>query len=360
MKKKWHHTCPRCLGRKTIKKGSQGSSSKYLCKGCGHSFSINHQRLPILWIEHIDGVGFRRLGNENILSGSQTYARVTAEINQLPNNTQLTKAICDDNRWCGILILDGKYVAVKGQPRKIPFLFGLDYLSHDIPHGQLSLSEDEMSFSLYFQALQDVGYHLAIVVVDDRASLKQALHKVFPYARLQLCHNHYLENIRKLLKVRTEPRYQHFFNSLKMHVFTNGTTEESITAGLRHVRNNHAGNNMMLLNILDDIERRRNDLFAYIHFEHCPNNTNLIELYNSHLNGRLKTIKGFQSLSSAKCWLNAYLIRRRTKELTDCEGKFKYLNKHASLELTIKKQAQWPDILTKLSIKKTKFFKKSD
>ena len=194
------------------------------------------------------------------------------------------------------------------------------------------------------------------MVADDRAGLKQALRKVFPYARLQLCQNHYLENIRKLLKVRTETRYQHFFNSLKKHVFTDAVTDQEIFDGLQHVKNTHAGQSHLLGNILADIEIRRNDLFAYRHFTGCPNNTNLIELYNSHLNGRLKTIKGFQSLLSARRWLNAWLLRRRTKKLTDCEKKFKHLNKHCSLEFTIKKQALWPDDLTKLGINKINFF----
>lgn len=314
----------------------------------------------MFWIEHIDGLGFRRLGDENTLSGSQTYARVITELSNLPNNTELTKTLCDLNRCEGILILDGKYVTVKGFDRKIPFLFGLDYLTHDILHGELCLAEDEMAFSQYFQKLKDLGYNLRIVVADDRQGIKQALNKVFPYARLQLCQNHFLENIRQLLKIRSIPTYQNFFNSLKLHVFTPYLTDEDITKGLQHVKETHAGKSFLLNNLLVDIENRRNELFAYRHFENCPNNTNLIELYNSHLNGRLKTIKGFQGLTSARRWLNAWTIRRRTKTLTDCEGKFKYLNKHCSLEFTIKKQAQWPEQLKQLGINKIKFYEKSD
>lgn len=305
-------------------------------------------------------MGFRRLGDENSFSGKRTYTRVIYELNQLPQNDLLTKTLCDLARCEGILILDGKYVAVKGFDRKIPFLFGIDYLTHDILHGELILVEDEASFSLYFQKLKDLGYNLRIVVADDRQGIKQALNKVFPYARLQLCQNHYLENIRKLLKVRTVTTYQHFFNSLKLHVFTNARTDQDITDALHYVKKHHAGGSWLLNNILADIELKRNELFAYRHFENCPNNTNLIELCNSHLNGRLKTIKGFQSLLSAKRWLNAWVIRRRTKALTDCEEKFKHLNKHCSLEFTIKKQAQWPEVLTNLGINKINFSEKSD
>jgi len=311
-------------------------------------------------VEHVDGVGFRRLGDENTLSGSQTYARVIAELNQLPKNDWLTKTLCDPLRFSGILIIDGKYIAVKGFERKTPFLYAIDYETHDIPLGELYLNEDEMAFSDFFTRLKNLGYHIRIVVADDRQGLKQALRKVFPYARLQLCQNHYVENIRQQLKFRSVSTYQRFFNSLKLHVFTPKLTDEEITAGLEHVKKEHAGDSWLLNNILADIELRRNNLFAYRHFDNCPNNTNLIELYNSHLNGRLKTIKGFQSLISARRWLNAWLIRRRTKTLTDCKEKFKHLNKHCSLEFTIKKQALWPEILTNLGINKIYFSEKSD
>ena len=301
-------------------------------------------------------MGFRRLGDENNLSGSQTYARVIAEMNQLPQNSFLTQTVCDPKRFSGILILDGKYVAVKGFGQKIPFIYCIDYLTHDIPYGDLYVAEDEIAFSDFFQRLYDLGYDLRIVVADDRGGLKQALNKVFPYARLQLCHNHYLENIRRDLKVRTVKTYEHFFNSLRQHVFLEGTDEEKVTQGLIHVFYKRTEGKRRLQNIVTTIKARYDDLFNYLKVKDCPSNTNLIELYNSHLNGRLKTIKGFQDIQSARRWLNAWMIRRRTKTLTDCEGKFKYLNKHCSLEFTIKKQALWPEQLAKLGIPKVNFF----
>jgi transposase-like protein len=217
-----------------------------------------------------------------------------------------------------------------------------------------------MAFSQLFQKLYDLNYDIKMVVADDRPGIKPALNKVFPYAKLQLCHVHYLENIRTELRVRTEERYRHFFNSLRLHVFIEGTDEKKIDQGLEHVLRNHTAHSPKLQDIIWEIKRRREVLFNYLKIQDCPNNTNLIELYNSHLAGRLKTVKGFQSFFSAQKWLNAFLIRRRTKPFTDCEGKFKYLNKHSSLEFTIKKQAFWPDVLTKLGISKINFSEKSD
>jgi len=304
-------------------------------------------------------VPFRKLGDEQGLSGKQVFLRVGREINSLPENFKLTKDLCDPRRFCHILIMDGKYIAVKGFNQKIPFVYGIDYLSHDIPYGDLYPAEDEMAFSRFFQKLYDLGLDIRIVVADDRAGLKQALHKVFPYAKLQLCHNHYLENLRSRLKVRIIQTYQDFFNSLRQRVFLKGTDEQKIAKGLKYVMDQHAGRSRLLQNILFEIRDRQDDLFNYLKFPNCPNNTNLIELYNSHLNGRLKTIKGFQSFESARGWLNAYLIRRRTKALTDCQEKFKHLNKHSSLEFTIKKQAPWPEQLTNLGINKINFYEKT-
>jgi len=305
----------------------------------------------------LDGVPFRKLGDEYGLSGKQVFLKVKKDIEALPRNHSLTTELCDPARFCGFLIMDGKYIAVKGYDSKIPFIYGIDYLTHDIPYGNLFPAEDETSFYQFFQKLKELNYPLRAVIADDRKGLKSALLQHYPYARLQLCHTHYVENIRQLLNIRTDEKYHHFFNSLRSRVFLAENLEQ-VREGLMHVMLNRTDGNRMLENIVRIINERKDDLFAYLGIENCPNSTNLIELYNSHLQGRLKTIKGFESFVSARTWLNAYLVRRRTKTLTDCKAKFKHLNKHASLELTIKKQARWPDILTELGIKRTKYFEK--
>jgi len=60
-----------------------------------------------LWIPHIDGIPFRKLGNRRGLSGAQTYNRVFQELKQLPDCSDLTTH-CE--YASGILIIDGKYI----------------------------------------------------------------------------------------------------------------------------------------------------------------------------------------------------------------------------------------------------------
>jgi transposase-like protein len=269
---------------------------------------------------------------------------VIAQLNTLPDNTALTKDFCDPSRFSGILVLDGKFVKVADQNQKIPFIYGIDYLTHDIPVGILAKSESHLAFTELFHLLKQCNYPLRVVVCDDRMTVKSALAKAYPRAKVQLCQNHYLENFRRNLRVRTEETYHQFFASLRDRVFLGARTEAEITAALRYVMERY-GTDETCRAIVTEIHARREILFQYLTIPDCPKDTNLVELYNSHLQARLKSIKSFQSVPAAKRWLNAYLIRRRTKTLTDCDLKFKHLNGYPSLFWTIKKQADWPVIL---------------
>ncbi len=311
---------------------------------CRHSFSINHrEKEEPFWIQHIDGTSLRKLADQRSLSIAQTYARVLAELETLPDNSAVTKEYCGG--YLGILIVDGKFVKVQGHAQKIPFIFGIDYLTHDIVIAQLSPSESGDAFETFFKTLKESGYELKIAVADDRSSMNAGLKRYFPEALIQRCQGHYLENMRQGLHTRTDETHRHFFNSLKKHVFDEYENEEKLNEALRYVFQNYATQDPLKQAILIDIDKRRKELFAYKQIPECPPNTNLIELFNSHLNGRLKTIKGFKSFKAAVRWLNAYVLRRRTKAFTDCDGKFKSLNGKSSLQGVLKNQAAWPDIL---------------
>lgn len=268
--------------------------------------------------------------------------RVIAELKLLPSSIDLTRSYC--SYISGTLIIDGKYVKVKGYKQKIPWLYAIDYETHDILFGILVPAEDEQAFLKFFQILKSLNYPLKIVVADDRSSLPLALKKVYPEIPLQLCQNHYLENIRQALHLRTDPTNSHFFNSLKKHVFDDYENDEKLNTALHHVLTERCGDNVTLQAIVITIGLRRKELFAYKQMPNCPNNTNLIELFNSHFNPRLKATKGFKNEDHANLILNGMIIRRRTKEFTDCSPKFKHLNGITSLRMALKKQAEWPEM----------------
>lgn len=291
---------------------------------------------------HIDGVPYRKLASLYGISQAKAYRKVEAEMNQLPTNVYLSANYC--NRWSGILNIDGKYVKVKGYDKKIPFIYGIDFPTHDLPVGVLGPSENALVFMKLFRLLKTIKYPLRVVICDDSEALKITLKQVYPKAKIQLCHNHYFENLRQHLQVRTDDTYKPFFVELKnamrpkYHYFKR-------QARLSHVNYKYAKDHKILLPVMIDIIRREDELFAFKKIKNCPSTNNIIEAYNSHLNSRLKAIKGFNSFHSAERWLNAWLIRRRTKNFTDCGVPFKHLNGRSSLSMTIKKDQTWPQII---------------
>lgn len=229
-------------------------------------------------------------------------------------------------------------------------LYGLDYLSHDPLVDLLAPAESEEAWLKFFRLLKTCNYPLKIVICDDVFPLKKALKQYFPHSQIQLCHNHYLENIRDKLKTRTAVYHRSFFGLLQRYVFTrlNYSNPKILNNYLNYILNQiyqrKAQNDLIRQAILVDIFKRKKELFAYTRIPHCPKDTNLIELFNSHMEGRLKSIKGFKSFHAAERWCNAYLIRRRTKPFTDCKGKFKKLNGKSSLQITLKRHSPWPEI----------------
>ena len=274
-----HHNpiCPNCGSLQTIKKGSQGARKRFFCNKCHKSFSINHgRRRPVFWIPHVDGVPFRKLGDENKLSASAAFNRVMSEFDTLPDNTTLTQKYCDPRKFSGILVLDGKFVKVADREQRIPFIYGIDYFTHDIPVGLLGLSESHITFTKFFEELRKCQYPLKVVVCDDRMTVRTALKKAYPDAKIQLCQNHYMENIRRFLHIRTEDTYRHFFSSLQLHVFSEPMSNQGITQALRYMLDTYVKDDDKLYAVIMDINHRKQTLFQYRSIPYCPKDTNLV------------------------------------------------------------------------------------
>ena len=175
-----------------------------------------------------------------------------------------------------------------------------------------------------------MGYNLMVVVSDDNQNIYQAAKKIFPCSTSQLCHVHYLRNIKYDLELDQFPHYAKFFKSVKSLFITKRSTED-FDKRARGILKSYMTDEKSI-QIMLDIERRKSLLLGYHSGKRVPVTTNLIEGYNSHLEDRLQRLKGFESFKHAKLWLNAYFLRRRTKKFTDCRGKFKRLNGTTSLE----------------------------
>ena len=160
-----------------------------------------------------------------------------------------------------------------------------------------------------------------------------AAESIYPSVLSQICHNHYKETIRQNLHVRTDPTYLPFMRGIEeLFIKRRSTTEFTNVAGKLF---NRFKNDSLCMSVMLDIQRRLPQLTAYMKEKNIPRTTNLIESYNSHLEGRLKTIKGFESFEHADLWLNGYFLKRRMQPFTDCTKQFKKLNGTASLQHSV-------------------------
>lgn len=277
---------------------------------------------------HLNGVSFRSLAQTHGLSVGSVYSKVEGYLNSLPHCADVTRKYC--NSYGGILLVDGKYVAVKGQERKIPVLYGIDYTTHDIPHYLLSLAENYQTCLAFFKSLKLLNYPLQALVCDENTNIYQACQYVYPKVAVQLCQNHYKENIRKNLDLTTNPEHIPFMKEIE-DLFSFKRSKEDFDQKAKSIFDRFSGNQVYLETLLG-IQRNMSLLTGWREAKGVPTTTNLIECFNSHLQGRLKTIKGFETFKHADIWLNGYFLRRRTKKFTDCTGKFKILNGKTSLE----------------------------
>jgi len=233
-------------------------------------------------------------------------------------------------------------VAVKGYEKKIPLLWGVDFLTHDIPIYRLATKENYVNCLEYFQLLKSINYPLKYLVCDDNEAIKMAARYIYPKVVIQTCLNHYKENIRKDLKVRSSKQYQDFMNRIES-LFLPRLDFVSFTRELFDVYTAFK-DDRKCVRWIEDIRRKEKELLAYNQFKGVPRTTNLVEAYNSHIQARLKSIKGFNSFHSADRWLNGYVLRRRLRPFTDCNHRFKHLNGKCSLEKTLKRGLKLPNL----------------
>jgi transposase-like protein len=250
----------------------------------------------------------------------------------------VTKQYC--SKFSGILLVDGKYLKVKGYERKIPVIYAVDYQTHDIIHYQLTVSENYQSCLKFFRTLRLAGYPLQALVCDENINFIEAVRHVYPHGAVQLCQNHYKENVRRTLDLTTNPQYLPFMREIE-ELFAFKRSVDDFNRKAKNILNQY-GKDSLCASILIDIAKNEELLLGWRMHRNIPTTTNLIECLNSHLQGRLKTIKGFETFKHANLWLNGYFLRRRTKPFTDSTGKFKHLNGYSSLQKSKKPGVDLP------------------
>lgn len=305
---------------------------------CFKYFSIDYGSKRIadkeLLIRHLEGSSIRKLARQTDQSKSVVHRRLLQSMKRVPNSNHITELLC--NKFSGYLQVDGKYLPVKGHERKMCFIWAIDYYTHDVLYHMLVPEETVYAYWVMFKFLKRCNYQLQCLICDEHQSILKSVEMVYPRAKVQICLTHYKRNIQKLLDLRYSSRDRRFFQSIKL-LFASKSDKQFFSRGKQMLRS--YSKNSVYLRILAEISQKTNILTTYLHCQACPATTNLIECYNKHLNGRLRTIDGFKSYDTASLWLNAYVMNRRLKKFECCKEKFKKLNGTASISLSVKDDA---------------------
>lgn len=345
MDEKKNPHCPKCKS-KTWRKGKRRGKLKYQCQSCLHWFQVAHvqKRVPSkqLLVQHLSGISFRSLARIHQCGTATAYRRVAQGLGELPTCIDVTRWYCQ--KFQGVLLVDGKYVTVKRYDRKIPVLYGVDYQSHDIPHYRLCRSEDYLSCKRFFESLKLTDYPLQAVVCDDNKNIYQAARYVFPKVVIQLCHVHFLRNVEFTLDLKNNQEHQIFFQALKKLLIQKRSKQDFDLKASNLLR--YFSANQICSDLMIELAKKQPLLQGYLHHRGTPTTTNLIESLNSHLEARVRPLKGFESFKHANLWLNGYFLKKRTSKWTDCSGKFRRLNGKTSLAITKKPGIDVPCFFT--------------
>lgn len=318
------YKCPVCHSTKdVVSYGRRKQVLRYLCKSCSKHFSVNPCFLnsKTILTDHLDGLSFRKLARKYGVSPMKAWRVVKTELKKLPQNNQFTFNYC--NQFSSTFVFDGKYFNVKGY-RDWVLLWGVDYFRHDIPIVLVAPSESYQAWAKFFFYFRIVNHHPQLLVCDDNTNLKLAALKNFPSVRIQTCTNHFKENVRRNLKVRSDNTYKQFMRRVEQ-VFKAKLSDEAMNKKLYAMFREYR-DDPVTLDTLTTIAKYRSELTGYRGIKGAPMTTNIIEGLNAHLESRLVGIRSFQSPLHAKLWLNGYVLKRRLTTLTDCRGKFKHLN----------------------------------
>lgn len=315
-----------------------------MCKGCQKYFSVNTHWLnnKVILSDHLEGLSFRDLATKYNVSPMKAWRICEEELKKLPNNNQFTFKYC--NRFSSVFLFDGKYFKVASEDNDWVLLWGIDYFRHDIPIFTIAPSENYQSWSKYFFYFRLLNRYPELMVCDDNTNLKMAARKNFPSVKIQTCYNHFKENIRRNLKVRSEETYREFMKRIELILDSKEKhSDETLNKRLWALYKDFQVD-PVCLDVLTNIEKYKEELLAYRGIPQAPLTTNLIEGLNGHLEARLQALRSFQSVKYARLWFNGYILKRRFTKFTDCRGKFRYLVGKTGVEQTLKNGLILPTI----------------
>lgn len=243
-----------------------GKYFRIFCHDCKKKITINHkeEKDNELLKNHLNRNSYRILEDEKGISKKTACKLVNQATEELIHSNELTRILKPQN-YCGILLIDGKYIPVKetseeknpgfvprsakrrGKTKKgLVAIICIDYLTHDIPIFDVFLSENSFDMRAIFLKLKEVEYPLKILLCDETmGQIAEVAKEVFPEVIIQICLTHYSKTIERTFVANSGKRtYQSLQKQLNF-------LDESFLISTRH---NDREKAVRLTNQMADLE----------------------------------------------------------------------------------------------------------
>lgn len=204
-----------------------GNRFRIFCRDCKKRITINfkQEKKNELLKNHLNRNSYRILEDGNGISKKTACKLVNQATEELIHSNELTKLLKPQN-YCGILLVDGKYVPVKetseeknpgfvprsakrrGKTKKgLVVVACIDYLTHDIPAYDVCLSENSFDMRKIFLELKEMNYPLKILICDETmGQIAEVAKEVFPEVIIQICLTHYSKTIERTFVAQAAKR----------------------------------------------------------------------------------------------------------------------------------------------------------
>lgn len=403
--KPFHHAkrramrCPHCASLKTVKNGARSITvmsferrstrrvARYRCRGCGRYFSTRRERgkrysvsfkLEVTRMHVEERMSYRviakRIGER--FGKSVTPRFLCQMVNEVAACAKSSLAIATEFRpqWSGYLLIDDKYVSVRGV--RTLSLVAADKTGDPV-HSELISDAVQGTFTAFLRFIvEQLHYPLKAVTSDFDERFVGAL-KALPIGPVlhQRCQWHGMQTVKQLLNhyvlrrrlAQVERRLQQYqqddarerlrtggrlglpapswvveVEMLREEYARQARLLEAIEAILtaRDSAASHAGFNHLRRRyrqrygrVLTWLEEHLDLMLAHQEDPLVPKTNNIAENLNKQLERRFKTIEAFQSVETA--WNYQTLLRNylRFKPYTDCKGARRIYNGMSPLEV---------------------------
>lgn len=345
---------------------------RFRCLDCGHRWSYQKKkqkdRLTVqekkIARESIERGSMRILGRRYRLSRTAIMRLVHKVTNAAKDSIWVAQNF--PLHWSGILVIDGKSIRVYDQiikkldlkkftgqeirwMHKKVWLCGIDYLTGDLPHYELADEETMVDLVLFFRVLKKIGYPLKVLVSDGNEEIVRAARHVYGNAFLhQLCTRHFIEGLKRKVGEGVLA-FDHQTNDLIMliqSIIEAEALKDSLDNLVKLKRKKLT--TPIQREMLKNVEAQMDELTTHLQHQelNIPHTSNDIENLFRQLNLRLKSIGMFGDFRTARNYLKAWALWRRTTKFTDCRGARKTRNGRSPLELACRKKLVDIDFLS--------------